>query len=1124
MHTEQLSSLSDSGFLNLLLQQDIELRLNEGRLRINAPTGAINNALKSEMVRRKDFLVEACRSARQINGTPILRDLSAPEDEAPLTYAQERLWLLERFHPGNSAYNIPQVFLLEPHFDETVLQQAIDYVASRHDSLRTRIVEHRDRVVQQVDPQARPMLEMIDLRNLPEADREASLKKLLREQARRPFTLHTAPLVRFHVYQLSDQRRLLLINLHHIVADRWATGILFRELTTAYKAIDAGLEPGLPPLPIQYTDYAIWERFAAKPGMQQQLEYWQKQFSQLPPMLELPFQRPPKPRQSPGTDFESTPGPSREGAICPLRLTPEETAGVRDLAKTSCASLYMVLLAAYATLLHRFTGATDLCIGSPVSERKYRETEPLIGLFVNTLVMRCRITAQASFLDILRGVRDTVLDAHANRDVPFQKILSSLHSSPDGTGHSSFAAPLFQTMLAFDSARQEPAAVEDHALELDPGFAKFDLTLQLQEDQERISGWFEYRTDLAAAASMERFAETFVGFLRSLLASPTTPVDSIELLTPGEKQLLLEWNKTELPFSSQHTIHRLFEEQAERTPSAIAVVDGDNRLSYRELNERANQVAHFLLGHGATLETVVGVRLERSAEMIAGLLGILKAGAAYLPLDPAYPEARLRVMLEDSGCRIVLSEAGAGAWPFSARPLDMALSRDEQRIGNPVTPVSASNLAYVIYTSGSTGRPKGVAIEHHSTVSFLAWGRQAFSSSELRGTLASTSISFDLSVFEIFLPLTSGHTVILARDILQFPSLSAVGQVTLLTTVPSAAAALLDTGGLPPTLKTINLAGESLSGTLVDRLYAESRVMSVNDLYGPTETTTYSTWARRHRGEPATIGRPIANTRVYLLDEHLQLAPIGTTAELFIAGEGVARGYLHQPAFTAERFVSLAHLGESGRAYRTGDLCQYRSDGSLVFRGRRDHQVKVNGFRIELGEIEEVLCRHPAVAQAVVVVREEGEGTVLCAAIQLAAGERPDALDLVRHQASLLPSHMVARRITTLDSLPHTASGKLDRQQVSALLASARAEDRKAAQARDPLEQELLAIWQEGFLDPGIGIDDDFFELGGHSLLALRFFSEVEQRLGQRMMLSVLFQASTVRRLADVMRRERALA
>ncbi len=1099
-HSE-LQKLSDADFLALVGRRGLQLRVLHGKLRISAPPGAIDDELKPELIARKAMLLASCEAS----------------SEVPLSYAQERLWLLEQFQPGNFAYNIPESADIGASLDAGILQRAMDRVIERHETLRTDIQQNaRGTAYQRVHAQLSVPLQVLDYTHIEASARDTHLQQSLRALSRQPFDLRTAPLVRFYLIRMAPQRHVVFINIHHIIADRWSMRILLRELLITYNAFASGQEPILASLPIQYSEFARRERWLATPELHTQMEYWKTKLAALPDPSPLPFLLHPALL----TPFE--------GAIHSLALSEEDTETIRALARAQNASPYILLLAAYVALLHRFTGATDICVGSPVSSRTSLDTEPLIGFFVNTLVMRCLVEGGMSFIDLLRSVRETVLDAQSNKDVPLQKILHEMRDDPRIA-----IAPLFQTMMGFDSYAGGIAASDASSVPLDPGFAKFDMTLQMYEDRQRIGGYFEYRTDLFTAQSIAGFADAFVLLLRDASKTPQKHISDLTLLSDDERRLLVRtWNQTEMDFPRHRSIHQLFEAQVDATPDEVALIHGKECISYRELNRMANQVARGLLScrekalpgrTGTNGESIVGVHLERSIAMIASMLGILKAGSAYLPMDPLYPQERLQFMIEDSGASLVLSESwseghvGNGVrviHPPRAEPDCTGFDR------NPGITVSPDSLAYVIYTSGSTGRPKGVGIEHHSTVSFLTWGKNTFTVDDLRGTLAATSICFDLSVFEIFLPLVSGGTVILAKDVLELATLPAAAQVTLLTTVPSAIAALLDQKQIPPTLRTMNLAGEPLSAHLVDRLYAETAATAVNDLYGPTETTTYSTWTKRLPHTSATIGRPVANTRLYLVDEALQLVPKGMPGELLIAGEGVARGYLGRPDLTAEKFVRLEHLGEPGRAYRTGDLCSYNDDGTLVYLGRRDQQVKIRGYRIEIGEVEAALRSHPTVDEAVVVVQKDATAdATLVAALRLKVGHAFDLQGLMAHQATILPAYMVARHIFEVEDFPRTANGKIDRRTLAMRPLDAEIE-RMVAAPRDALDAELVAIWQEGFHFNQVGIDDDFFQIGGSSLLALRLFAEIEARLGCRMMLSVLFQAPTIRKLADHMRND----
>jgi amino acid adenylation domain-containing protein len=1087
-HSE-LQRLSDAEFLALLERRGVELRLHGGKLRISAPAGAIDDDLKPELVARKAMLLSYCEES----------------SDAPLSYAQERLWLLEQFQPGNFAYNVPETADIRVNVDAGILQRAIDRVVERHETLRTDVQQNlRGTAFQRVHASLKIPLQTLDYSLIEAARREKHLQQTLRTLTRLPFDLRSAPLVRFYLIRMEPDRYVVFINIHHIISDRWSMRILVRELLSAYNAFATGQQPQLSELTIQYREFARRERRPSTPEVRGQLEYWKRKLADLPEPSSLPFELHP-----------AVPAPF-EGAIHEITFLPDDTEAVRSLARARNVSPYILLLAAYVALLHRFTGLTDVCVGSPVSNRHSTQTESLIGFFVNTLVMRCSVTGDMSFADLLHGVRETVLEAQSNQDVPLQKILSEMRSN-----FRIANAPIFQTMMGFDSYVRDVVAAESSSIPLDPGSAKFDLTLQMYESKERIGGYIEYRTDLFASAAIRRFADAFVLLLRDAVHAPQKTIASLHLVTPEERdRLVRKWNQTEMDFPRDRAIHHLFEAQAAATPDATVLVDGEDRISYGDLNRMANRIAHSILKRtpASGTQRIVGVHLERSAGMVASMLGILKAGAAYLPMDTQYPEERLRFMLDDSGAHLILSEswidknfpAGPTVLPAGGRGSDKP--EFDQNLDLPVSPQA---LAYVIYTSGSTGKPKGVAIEHHSTVSFLTWGKNTFSTDDLRGTLASTSICFDLSVFEIFLPLITGGTVILARDVLGLPNLPAASEVTLVTTVPSAITALLDQGRIPHTVRTLNSAGEPLSAHLVDRLYAETGIAAVNDLYGPTETTTYSTWTRRTAGTTANIGRPLGNTRVYLVDRDLQLVPQGMPGELLIAGEGVARGYLGRPELTAEKFVTLEHLDEPGRAYRTGDLCSFNDDGSLVYLGRMDQQVKIRGYRIEIGEVEAALRDHPTIEEAVVFLQTSEDGSPsLVGALRLKAGHPLDAAVLIAHQATLLPSYMAARRLFAVADFPRTANGKIDRKKLATMAVPSET-GRVTALPRNAVEKELVAIWQEGFHLKQIGIDDDFFQMGGHSLLALRLFAEIEARLGCRMMLSILFQAPTIRLLSE---------
>jgi amino acid adenylation domain-containing protein len=1109
-----LNDLNDLDFLRTLRERGIEVRAGEGRLRINAPAGAVTKALQEELLRRKSqllILLDPAASPQLVH--------HAGATTVPLTHAQESIWLVERFYPGTPAYSIPEAFLLDMPVDREILREAMRQLLGRHEILRSYIREINGQAVQQIMPETDEMalpLGYTDLSPLDEAAREAALHTQIRQMARIPFDLMQSQLqsllIRCHLFRLTPSRHVAFVNVHHIISDRQSMEILQREIGILYLALASKRPHGLPPLPIQFADYAIWERERAPALHTNQFAYWKTKLANTPGHLELPFSKPRPSMQTFAGDIE------------PFAIPEPLAASLRQLAQSHNASLYMLLLAAFATLLHRYTGKDDFCIGSPISGRNRAETEPLIGLFVNALVLRCQPQPTQTFRQLLHQVRDTALEAYAHSDVSLQRLVAELHPERDPG-----SSPFFQIMFALDSfpkdAPKGPAQIDT-----EPGVAKFDLTLQLSESGAAVSGHFEYRIDLFDKGDIRRFDDNFLALLEEIAHKPDEPIAGLNLLSTSERQkILVDWNKTALDFPKTALIHQLFEQQVEKSPQAIAAIHGTQSISYGDLNKRANQLAHLLIARGVKPGICVGICLNRSLSMLVAMLATLKAGAAYVPLDPAYPGQRLQFMVEDSRLAILIAETNTLSFESFAsfdKAKVVSIDAEAQAIAsqadhNPAVPMRSSDLAYVIYTSGSTGKPKGVAIEHHSTVSFLHWGHATFPDETLRYVLASTSICFDLSIFEIFLPLSTGHTVVIAENALEISRLPAAQQITLVNTVPSTMAALLKADAVPQSVACINLAGEALSVALVNQIHQQLPGAQIFDLYGPTETTTYSTFTRRYADAPASIGRPLANTRIYLLDGNLQLVPIGVPGQIFIAGEGVARGYLHRPDLTAERFIRLDHLQEPSRAYQTGDLGRYLPGGNIEYLGRMDQQVKIRGFRIELGEIESALRSHPQVEDAAVLVQADALlGSSLTACI-LAKDKQPiDTAELIVLQRRTLPAYMVVTQIHLLDSFPYTPNGKVDRKTMGASLERPVAGEAQQTAPRNPLERELVEIWEACFERTPIGIDEDFFALGGHSLLALRLFSEIEKRLGKTLMLSLLLHAPTIRQLAILIRSE----
>ncbi len=1099
----------------------------------------------------------------------------ANRSQLPLSFAQLRLWLLDRLEPGSAAYNLPLAYRVEGALQAAALEHALGEVLRRHEVLRTTIVAaeavaaeapaHAGEPRLVVAPHRRFSLPRIDLAGLPPAARAAAAGRLGRAEAAHPFDLAAGPLFRAVLLALGNAEWRLLLTMHHIATDGWSLDLLLGEISTLYRAGAAGLASPLPELAIQYADFSAWQRgWLAGPVLAAQIAYWRRQLDGAPEALDLPTDRPrPAVETSHGAHF-STPLPASLAAA------------VRAFSRRRGATVFMTFLAGFAAQLHRYTGAADLLLGSPVANRNRAEIEGLLGFFANVLVLRADLAGDPGFDTLIARVREMALDAYAHQDLPFERLVEELHPQ-----RSLARSPLFQVQFVFavGEARRElapglpltPLAVESRA-------AKYDLTLALDLQGETLLATFEYRTDLFDRSTMVRWMGHCETLLAAALAHPAEPLSALPLLAAAERQVLLcEWNDTAAACPDD-LLHGLFERQARKTPAATALIAGAAgaargaggsggaggaggaglvRLTYAELDAAAERVARCLRRRGVGPEVPVGVCLDRTAELVVALLAVLKAGGAYVPVDPRYPEERRKLLLADSGARVVLTRtallpllAGTAANGAAALCLD---SEDTGGIGamgdiggigaigdagpgsldaphRPAT--SSSNLAYLIYTSGSTGRPKGVAIEHRSAAAMVRWAQSVFPPADLRSVLAATSICFDLSVFELFVPLSVGGSIRLVENAL---ALAGAGGgagggydgLTLINTVPSAMTEILNAGAVPASVRTVNLAGEPLPRALVERIHALGTVERVLNLYGPSEDTTYSTWAAipsaaeaaadPDAGPPPSIGRPLAGSRAHVVDSRLAPVPLGIPGELVLAGAGLARGYHGRPDLTAERFLPDPFAAEpGGRIYRTGDLARLRRDGEIDFLGRIDHQVKLRGFRIELGEVEAALAAHPTVERAVVDTHAFAPGDVRLAAwVVPAPGHAIETETLRAWLAERLPEFMVPSAVAVLAALPLAPNGKVDRR---ALPPPAVARQPLAADLeppRSPLEELVAGLWAEllGGGQPA-RLHDDFFASGGHSLLAIRLLARLRAATAVDLSLRTFFTHPTVAALA----------
>jgi amino acid adenylation domain-containing protein len=1028
------------------------------------------------------------------------------EGDPPLSFAQERLWFLDRLAPGDSTYNLPYRARLTGSLQAAALARSLSEIVRRHEALRTTFPCVDGRPVQRIAAGVPLPLPVIDLAGLPGTRREAEAFALSDRAGRRPFDLERGPLMRAALVRLDRDAHLLLLDLHHIVSDAWSRGLLVGELWERYGSPEA---PS-PELQVQYADYAAWQRQWLQGGeLARLVSYWRQRLAGAS-SLELPADRPLRAARAGG------------GAVSPVRIGRELAERLRGVGRQRGATPFMVLLAGLQALLSCYTGQEDVSVGTPIAGRTRAELEGLIGFFVNTLVLRTDLSGAPSLLVLVERAREVALGAYAHQELPFEKLVEALRVERDLS-----RTPLFQVMLILQNAPMPELSSAELRLSPQPvhtATAKFDLTLALTETEEGLEGWLEYSTERFEAATVERLGWHLSRLLEAASAEPEREIGDLPLLSDGERaQLLGELSGWEEPSPGEPEVclHELFEAQARRTPEAVALVYGAERLSYAELARRAEAVAARLVSLGVGPETGVGVCAPRGTALVAGLLGVLKAGGMYLPLDPAYPAERLRLMLEDTGASLVLTQGEAQERLPASGARRVLLEEILEESGAEPAPTAGrravwpGQLAYVIYTSGSTGRPKGVAIEHRAAVRMVRWAGEAFARTELSGVLASTSICFDLSVFELFAPLAYGGRVILAANALELAELPAAGEVTLINTVPSAMAELVRLGAVPGSVRAVSLAGEALPGRLSRQLY-DLGVQRVVNLYGPSEDTTYSTvsWVAPEERQPA-IGRPLGGSRAYVVDAGGRLAPAGVAGELYLGGGKLARGYLGRPELTAQRFVPDPYGRLSGgRLYRTGDRVRFRGDGELEFLGRLDGQVKVRGFRIELGEIEAVLGEHERVREAVVTVREDEPGDRRLVGYLVAEGEAPGVEELRTHLRRRLPEPMVPTAWVVLAALPRTPNGKVDRKALPAPAGTRAGSQADYLAPRTPTEQRLAELWAGLLRIERVGVHDNFFDLGGHSLLATQAVSQIRQSFGVELPLRQLFEHPTLAELA----------
>ncbi len=1130
-------------FVAELADRGVKLWVESDQLHIHAPKGVLTPELRDDLALYKAellLLLQHSNTLAKLTGG-IASDHELPlvrverTRDLPLSSAQERMWFLSQLDPTNPFYNEPHTLRLHGSVNVFALEYSLNKIIQRHEVLRTNFATVNGQQVQVIAESLTLSVPVVDLQYLPESDREIYCQQLATKEVQQPLKLASSALIRATLFKLTEVEYVLLLTIHHIVFDGWSWGIFLRELATFYSAFCNNLSPELPELSIQYADFAVWERqWLQKEVLKSQLAYWKQQLQGAPALLELP------------TDRARPKTQTFRGATHRVALSLELTRALLSLSQRQGVTLFVLLLAAFQTLLYRYTGQTDICVGTVHANRDHPEIDSLIGFFVNTLVLRTCLSGNPSFEDVLSRAQEIMLLAHAHQNLPFEKLVEELKLERDLS-----YTPLVQVMLVLNEPMPQiqMAGLTVSWLAVETATAKFDLSLGFENTASGLIGEWEYNTDLFVATTIARMAGHFQTLLEVIVTNPKQRVSELPLLTERERhQLLVEWNNTTKEYTIDKCIHQLFEEQVERSPDAIAVVNEGEQLTYRELNQRANKIAHHLKNLGVGPEVLVGICVLRSPLMVIGLLGILKAGGAYVPLDPAYPSSRLVYMLSDAQVGVLLTQQKLVDSLPSHRGRTICLDSDWHVIEvnseeNLVSEVIPTNLAYIIYTSGSTGEPKGVAIAHQSVVNLIAAMKVVYGTNSSDSILQFSSISFDSAVDEIYICLSCGATLVLRSDemlssVRAFLQKCQKWQLTVLplpTTYWHQLTSELATTGesLPESVRLVTIGGEAVQREKL-RLWQEyvqpnrqshqweKPLLKLINGYGPTEATVeatvcnFSELVLKDTRSQLPIGRPIGNVQAYILDRYLQPVPIGIPGELYLGGVGLARGYLNRPDLTAQKFIPHP-FNESGRLYKTGDQACYLRDGNITFLGRIDNQVKVRGFRIELGEIETLLATHPQVSEAVVIVREDIEGNKRLVAYVVAHAQSSIKNQLRDFLKQKLPDYMVPSVFVILDALPLTPNDKVDHRALPEPNTQL-SDSTSFVPPRDTVEQQLQLIWSEVLQLTSVGVQDNFFTLGGHSLLAVRLMALIERHFGLNLPLATLFLCPTIEQLASHLR------
>ena len=1052
---------------------------------------------------------------------PMLREKGRKADVFPLSFAQRRLWFLDKLQPGSATYNVPTVVRMAGPIQLDALRKGLTATVARHDALRTTFSAGGEEPVQKIAPAAEVPLDLIDLSQVPIGRRESEADRIIREKVRVSFDLTRDLMIRATLVRLQPEQHILVLVTHHIASDEWSLRILLREWAQHYAAFCEGRTVALPELPERYVDFARWQKeWAQSDAYQEQLQYWRERL-QKPPVLQLPVDRP-----RPAT--QTTNG-ALSARVIPKALVEE----LKRFSRKERSTLFMTLLTAFKVLLNRYTTQDDLIVGCPIAGRNRLETESVVGFFVNTLAVRTSLGGNPTFSELLKRVRESTLGAYANQDMPFDKLVEELHPERSAS-HMPFVQAMFSLNNEFVEDQIFPG-IRTEEIEVHTRTSKFEMTVVAKETANGLDVVVEYNTDLFEPDRIERLLGHFEELLGGATRNPDLPISKLEILTADERrQLLVDWNQTARDYPKDASVARIFEEQVARTPDAIALQYGERTITYRDLNTRANQLAHYLRGVGGGPKSCVGVYMERSIEMVTALLGILKAGSAYVPLDLSYPRERLQFMISDAQMPVILTESAHRAeLPEGVKTLcldaEWELIRQQPKELPPES-AGGDSLAYIIYTSGSTGQPKGVAVPHRGITRLVLNTDYVKITPEDRIAQASNA-SFDAATFEIWGALLNGARAVgipkeTALSPFEFQELLNRERITVLflTTALFNQIAREAPKAFAP-LKTVMFGGEAVDPKWVRTILECAPPERLLHVYGPTENTTFSTWHLVHRvpeeGETVSIGRPLANSTLYVLGPEMQPVPVGVPGEVYVGGDGVGLGYGNRPELTAEKFVADPFSKMPGaRLYRTGDLGRFDKDGNLEFVGRIDHQVKLRGFRMELGEIENLLARHPEVANAAVILREDVPGDKRLVAYVIARGTALDAGDLKSFLKTQLPEYMIPAAFVFLEEFPLTPNEKIDRKALPAPEANRPELNKTFIAPRDSTEQQLAKIWEKVLGVQPIGVADNFFDLGGHSLMAVKLFSQIEKLLDKKLPLATLFRAPTIEEVARLIRDE----